>query len=66
MLAKIYVNDRYKEQRKLQENEANSTLIIITNKVMNKIAGCLLDSRGVFATMYVNDKYKEQRKEAGI
>ena len=51
---------------KLQEYEANSTLIIITNKVMNKIAGSLLDSRGVLATIYVNDKYKEQRKAARI
>ena len=51
---------------KRQEYEANSTLIIITSKVKNKIAGCLLDSRGMLATMYLNDRYKERRKEAGI
>ena len=51
---------------KWQEYEANTTLIIITSKVENKIAGCLLDSQGMLATMFVNDKYKEQRKVAGI
>ena len=34
----------------------------ITNKVENKIAGCLPDSRGMLATMYVNDRYREKRK----
>ena len=49
---------------KRQEYEANE--ITITSKVMNKISGCLLDSRGVLASMYVNDKYKEQRKVVRI
>ena len=51
---------------KRQEYEANTTLVIITSKVENKIAGYLLDSQGMLATMYLNDRYKEQRKEAGI
>ena len=49
-----------------QEYEANATLVIITSEVENKIAGCLLDSRGMLATMYACDRYKEQRKRAGI
>ena len=36
----------------------------IANKVENKIAGCLPDSRGMLAIMDVNDRYKEQRKVA--
>ena len=50
---------------KRQEYEANTTLVIITSEVENKITGCLLDARGMLATMYVNDRYKEQRKAAG-
>ena len=55
-----------RKKAKWQEYEANTTLIIITIKIENRIAGCLLDSRGMLATMYINDRYKEQRKEAGI
>ena len=51
---------------KRQEYEANSTLIIITSKVENKIAGCPLDSRGMLATMHLNDRYKEQRIVTGL
>ena len=55
-----------RKNAKGQEYEANTTLIIITSKVENKIAGCLLDSRGMHATMHVNDRYKEESKVAGI
>ena len=51
---------------KWQEYDANTTLVIITSKVENKIAGCLLDSQVKYAKMYVNDRYKEQGKVAGI
>ena len=55
---------------KLQEYEANTTLDNLTNReeneVENKMAGCLLESRGMLATMYLNDRYKDKRKEAGI
>ena len=36
----------------------------IGSKVWNKIAGCLQDSRGMFAKIYINDRYKEQSREA--
>ena len=50
---------------KRQEYEANSTLLIITSKIENKIAGCQLDYQGMLATINVNDKYREKRKKAG-
>ena len=41
-----------------QEYEANATLVIITSEVENKIAGCLLDSRGMHATIcYMHATY---------
>ena len=53
-----------RNKAKLQEYEANTTLVIITSKVKNKIAGCLLDSQVKLAKMYLNDRYKEQGKAA--
>ena len=38
-----------------------SQLIIVTSKVENKIAGCLMDFQGLLGTMCVNNKYKEKR-----
>ena len=55
-----------RKNAKGQEYEANTTLIIITIKIENKIAGSSLDSRGMLATMYLNDRYKEKRKGTGI
>ena len=65
--ATVYVNDRYKEQRKVAgtPNKYN-TYLIITSEVRCKKGGCLPNSRGISATVYVNDRYKEQRKVAGI
>ena len=55
-----------RKNAKGQEYEANTTVIIITIKIENKIAGSSLDSRGMLATMYLNDRYKEKRKGTGI
>ena len=34
--------------------------IFMKSKVVNKIAGCLPDSREMLMEIYLNDKYKEQ------
>ena len=67
----MYMNDRYKEHCKQQENKAKYDKILINNfylhkniahrknKVENKIAGCLSDSQGRLAMMFVTNRYKE-------
>ena len=77
IFATVYVNGGDKEQQKAAGTRCKYDKIMsydlfltyidhITNKIENKIAGCLLDFRGMLTTIYLHDRYKDQRNLAGI